>query len=415
MTFDSRCSLDTSPGPDDSRHVHHFLVDAAVLLHRFGTPSHRLERVMTKVARSLGVEGAFLYTPTALVISFVTPTDEQTFLRRIESGPVDADKLIRFDKVLSRLEKDEISLSEARHQLKEVATSGPCFHWSVTVCACAVSSAAVAIFFRGTALEVLVAASIGLVVALFEKVHSDLQWQQGMMEPFAGCLAAIGSLAVARWICPIDDRLVALASLIVLIPGLQLTVAMTELAVGHLSAGTARAAGALSKLLTLMIGVAIGWRVFDAWRTLPDVVAWKLPEYWQWIAAVVAPMTFAIVFRARMAQWPVIIVITVLGFVTSRYAGEHLGIEVGAFSGALVVGCGSNLYARLRDRPALVPLTPGIIVLVPGSLGYRSLTSFLQQETLQGIDLAFAMVMVAMALVGGILTSNAVISPRRIL
>ena len=90
-------------------------------------------------------------------------------------------------------------------------------------------------------------------------------------------------------------------------------------------------------------------------------------------------------------------------------------MEVGAFGGAVVVGVGSNLYARLRDRPALVPLTPGIIVLDPGSLGYRSLTAFLDRETMAGVDFAFGMVIVAAALVGGILTANVVMPPRRIL
>ena len=70
---------------------------------------------------------------------------------------------------------------------------------------------------------------------------------------------------------------------------------------------------------------------------------------------------------------------------------------------------------RIRDRPALVTLTPGILVLVPGSLGYRSLTAFLDNDTIAGIDFAFQMVIVAVSLVGGILTANAIVPPRRIL
>jgi uncharacterized membrane protein YjjB (DUF3815 family) len=88
---------------------------------------------------------------------------------------------------------------------------------------------------------------------------------------------------------------------------------------------------------------------------------------------------------------------------------------MGAFAGATVIGCGANLYARLRDRPALVALTPGIIVLVPGSIGYRSLTALIDRETIQGVDLAFLMIMIGISLVGGILASNALIPPKRIL
>ncbi len=97
----------------------------------------------------------------------------------------------------------------------------------------------------------------------------------------------------------------------------------------------------------------------------------------------------------------------------SHFVGASLGREVGTFSGALAVGLGSNLYARLRNRPALVPLTPGIIVLVPGSLGYRSLTAFLDHNSQAAVDFAFAMMLVGIAIVGGILTSNAILSPKR--
>ena len=37
----------------------------------------------------------------------------------------------------------------------------------------------------------------------------------------------------------------------------------------------------------------------------------------------------------------------------------------------------SNLYARVARRPAMVPMVPGILLLVPGSLGFRSLTSLI--------------------------------------
>jgi uncharacterized membrane protein YjjB (DUF3815 family) len=242
-----------------------------------------------------------------------------------------------------------------------------------------------------------------------------LNGQRGFLEPLIGFLAAVGALAIARWVTPMNDRLVTLAALIVFLPGLQLTVGLTELAVGHLSAGAARLAGAGTTLLTLIIGAAIGWRIAEPWQTLPDQPLPPPPESLRWFAVVVAPIAFAIVFRARWPLWPVIIAVTVSGYATSRLFGDAWGPEVGAFTGALVVGCGSNLYARLRDRPALVPLTPGMIVLVPGSLGYRSLAAMLEHDTIAGVELAFSMLIVAMALVGGVLMSSTVISPKRIL
>lgn len=396
------------------RKKHQFLVHAAVLLHQYGTPSHRLERVMTKVAKTLGVEGVFLYTPTALVVSLVDDAGEQTYMRRIDSGAVDVDKLLRFDEVLERLEDNQIDIDTAAKLLTDVAASAAPYHWLVTAVACGLSCGAVGIFFRGSLVEVWLATFIGLSIAVLEQIHARLRGERGMLEPLAGFAAAMTSLVIAHWVCPHDDRLVTLAGLIVLLPGLTATVAMTELAVGHLSAGVARLAGAAVTLLTLTVGVALAWRIGGGLRSLPETAA-ALPEVWQWLGLVLAPITFAIIFRARPRQWPVISAVSILGFLVARGAGSQWGVEVGSFLGAVAVGCGSNLYARLRDRPALIPLTPGLIMLVPGSIGYRSLTAMLDRQTLHGVDLAFSMILLAVSLVGGILTANVILPPKRIL
>ena len=89
--------------------------------------------------------------------------------------------------------------------------------------------------------------------------------------------------------------------------------------------------------------------------------------------------------------------------------------DVGSFCGATVVGVGSNLYARLTNRPAMAAQTPGLLILVPGSLGYRSLIAMLESQTVQGIELAFNMTLVAVSLVGGLLFANLLLPPKRIL
>lgn len=397
--------------------LHLFLLHAAVLLHRYGTPSHRLERVMEKVAASQGVQGAFLYTPTALVVSLIPDNghgEEKTYLRRVDSGAVDADKLIRIDELLGKMERHEIPLAEAAREMAAIENSRPLYSSTVTILACAACCGLVAILFGGSVVESMAAASVGLAVSVLESLHRCNEWPRGFLEPMVGFFAAVTSLALARWVIPLDDRLVTLCALIVFLPGLQLTVGLTELAMGHLSAGVARLAGAGTTLVTLIVGVAIGWQIVEHWRTLP-VQGTLLPEWCQWVAVLIAPTTFAIVFRARWQLWPVIIGVAVSGFVTARIVGDAWGVEVGAFAGALAIGCGSNLYARLYDRPALVAITPGIIVLVPGSIGYRSLAEMLERNTLTGIELAFSMLVIAVALVGGILVSSAVVSPKRIL
>ena len=406
--------ISAQAGPTAAQ-THAFLLRTAELLHRHGTPSYRLERVMTKVSRTLGVVGVFLYTPTALVVSLGDGTSESTYLRRVDSGEVDIGKLLAFDGVLEDLEAGTLSIAEASDQLETAAAAPAYYGRAATLLAACVASAGVAILFGGGGVETLTASVLGLLIAGLAVMTGQMAWERGLLEPLAGFLVALLALATAHWICPLDDRLTTLAALILMVPGLTLTVALTELAMGHLSAGSARLAGASVALLTLVLGVAIAWRIGDGWRNAADAPVWPLPDWALWIAVATAPAAFAVLFRAPPSQWGVIFLVGVAGFVASRVGGLAIGPEGGAFAGALVVGCGSNLYARLYNRPTMVAQTPGLLILVPGSIGYRSLTALLESQTVHGVQLAFTMVMVGLSLVGGLLSASLILPPRRIL
>ena len=104
-----------------------------------------------------------------------------------------------------------------------------------------------------------------------------------------------------------------------------------------------------------------------------------------------------------------------VGFAGAREGTELLGGELGVLVGAFALGIFANLYARGLDRPQQVVLVPAMILLVPGSLGFRGISSLLDRDTLTGIETTFAMFVVAMAIVAGLLIANAVVSPRRVM
>ena len=83
------------------------------------------------------------------------------------------------------------------------------------------------------------------------------------------------------------------------------------------------------------------------------------------------------------------------------------------FVGALTVGVASNLYAYALRRPASVTLVPGILLLVPGSIGFRSLSSLLDREVVTGVETAFTMVLIGAGLVAGLLLANVLVPERR--
>lgn len=402
---------DSQPTETREHEKHAFLLRTAELLHRNGAPSYRLEGVMGKVAESLNVPSVFLYTPTALVVSLGKGESERTFLRRVDSGDIDISKVLAFDAVLEDLEAGGITISQAAERLEAAAEAPAPFSRPVSLLAAAFACAGVAVIFGGNIADTVVAGVFGLAIAwvttLFQPSSS-----RGWLEPVLGFTAALSAVVIGQWL-PVNDRLITLAALILPIPGLSLTIALTEVATGHLSSGSARLAGAAVIMLTLVLGVAIAWRLSAIWVQPVAPALDALPDWCLWIAVVLSPIAFAIVFKAPMSQWPAITLVVVSGFVAGRYVGRVAGAEVSAFVGALVVGCGSNIYARLLNRPAMVPQTPGLLILVPGAIGYKSLTAMIENDTIKGVELAFSMSIVGVALVGGLLLANQVISPKR--
>lgn len=374
---------------------------------------------MEKVSRSLEVASTYLYTPTSLVISIGQGAQERTFLRRIDSGDVDVSKLLAFDAILEDLTHGRIDVPEAARQMEVAATAPPPFGTAVSVIAAGVACGSVAVLFGGGVTELVCAALFGVCLMVLGIINSRYGTERGLFEPAASFLVAVASLIVARHVTPMDDRLTTLAALILPLPGLALTVALTELAVGHLAAGSARLAGAMVTLLTLVFGVAIAWRLVPEGMhpagVFPYQVATPFPAWGMWWTLPIAPAAFGVLFRVPTSQWHVIFLVSLGGFLASTFFGRAYAPEVGSFCGAMVVGVGSNLYARWTNRPAMAVQTPGLLILVPGSIGYRSLTAMLEQQTEQGIELAFTMVFIAVSLVGGLLFANLILPPKRIL
>ncbi len=133
-----------------------------------------------------------------------------------------------------------------------------------------------------------------------------------------------------------------------------------------------------------------------------------LPSWAEWIALIVAPLAFTVLLNAAAKDAAWIVAFGALAYVTSRFAGASMGEELGAFLGAFVISAGSNIVARVFRRSAMVTQVPGLLILVPGSIGFRSMTSLLGQEVEVGIATAFRLGIIGISLAAGLLAGNVV-------
>jgi uncharacterized membrane protein YjjP (DUF1212 family) len=394
-----------------------FVLEYAQALQRYGAAAHRLEAALESCCRHLGLQGQFFATPTSVFCAFGDVADQRVHLLRVNGGGVNLGKLTALYGVYEQLLARRLLPIDAAARVRGICATTDALALWARLLSHGVAAASAACFFGGGWSELALAGGLGVWVGVLLALRSAGQRLERVVEPVAAFTCALAVGLCSRHV-PLSRDLTVVASVIVLLPGFALTIAMAELAYGHLAAGTARLMGAVITFLTLGVGVALGLRVsLPGSGVLPPpppvaVVApwWVLP-----IALPAAALAFVVLFRARRADALWIVATCALAFSGARWGSDALGPELGVFVGALLVGVVSNLLASARATPSAVTIVPGLMVLVPGSLGLRSLASLVEGQTLTGVHTAFAVLLVAGALVTGLLVANVLVrSPREL-
>lgn len=390
-----------------------FVLRLGRALHAYGYAAHRLEESLGAVAQRIGLEAQFFSTPTAISVAFGPQDDQRTFLIRVEPGEQDLGKLAQVDRVILDVLAGRLTPGEGSRRVEAIVAAPGRYGHLVSALAFGLASAGAARFLGGGPVEIAIAGLIGLVSGLLAVGVTFVPSTGRIFEVTAAFAAAALSGVASVWIAPHSVFIATLAGLIVLIPGFTLTIALTELATRHLASGTARLAAATMLFLGIIFGVALGSKVGTLLAGAPVIVEpVPLPLWTELAALAVVPIAFAILLRAEPRDWIWVTLAGWLAFAGARLGGMQLGPELGTFVGALVVGVASNLYALWMDRPSQIPLAPGVLLLVPGSIGFRSLASLLDRQVIGGVEAAFAMGLTATALVAGLLLGN-ILVPRR--
>lgn len=371
---------------------------------------------MASLAAVLGLRGQFFVTPTAIFASFEHDGITDTRMLRVGSSELDLGKLAALDGLVDELSQSAINIEQAGKRLDALLAEPARYGRILTTISYALTCACASRFFGGGMREVAAATAIGLLIGLGEIGASYSRRLSALFAPLAATLAALLATAAATYWPPASAYVITLGSLIIMVPGLTITVAMKELATRHLASGTARLAGAFVLFATMGFGVAFGTRIGSYFFGAPVFVdPIMLPQWTELAALVIAPVALAVEMQAERKFMPWIVAGCALAFAAARLGANYLGTELGVFAGATLLGLGSNIFARWKRRPSAIVLIPGMIMLVPGGMGFRGLSALLQGEVISGVETLFLVTMVAIALVTGLLVANTLIPPRKAL
>ena len=400
-----------------------FLTEYARRLHNAGVSSQRLEGAIRATARALRLECEAWSTPTGLLLS-LTDTDallgsQQTRVLRLEPGHVDLGALAALDRIGEEVLAGRLDIDGAWTAMRALDRPMTRARRLRTIAAFGVASTAVAGLLGTSWLDLAVACVLGLCIgwiSVRSGEHPDLD---AANEAVSALVATTLATLFGHFVAPIAVQTVVVSALIVLMPGLMLTTAMTELATQQLSSGSARAAGALTVLLKLTFGSIAATQVLGAigW-TVPTPAPSTLPVAVEWVAAVLAAASFATLFQAARRDVPLVMASALAGYVITRVTGAWFADGSAVFAGgvffaSLAMAALANLYGRWSGRPGSLVRLPGIMLLVPGSVGFRALGMVMARDYTMGLETLIAVLSALLALTAGLLFGALLVPPRR--
>ncbi len=390
-------------------------------LHASGVPAHQFERMITALADRLGFNCQVLSSPTAIFLSFQYQDDEDDNhpipmqLDRMNPPSINLSNSAELYDLGNGLLEGEISTEQAYRKLRGWQPAQLYPLWLQIVC-WGLTGGGVAVMlsasWAGTAAASLTGALLGVLVTQAGDALSE-----GGLEAIAALLSTFLVFALNQVNPGLDVFVVIMSSLIVLIPGLALTVAVSELSTDHLASGSARLSGALVTLLKLSLGVLIGTVIVGWFGWSVDIGSEARlsspPDWFRWPALLASAFSFAVLFSARRKDFHIAMLAAIISYVISRAGVAAGGLEFGVLLASMAIAILANLYGRVFKQTGALIRVPGVILLVPGTIGYHGATALFLDGGESLTDTTLLALRLLISLVGGLLFGNTLLPPRR--
>jgi uncharacterized membrane protein YjjP (DUF1212 family) len=391
-----------------------FLAAMARSLSRYGETCDDIEDGLAACAGALGIPAQFSATPTMVLMSLGAAGLERTTMMRIEESRIDLRGLSMVRAVLHDVTTGGKTPDLALAELRLIEASPSWYAWPLRVAGSALGAAALAVLLGGGPREFAVAAPVGLAVGALFVLGQRYRRLSLLTEVLCGFAGAAATLLAGHLVGDFRMATVALAAVILLLPGMAIAMGVAELTSRHLTAGTARLAGATITLMNLSIGSLLGFALFERLDAVPrpgPATQAQTPALLV-VAALAISCSLLVSTRARLWDAPLVLATVVLALASARLGAWLTDPTLGVAIASLCVGLAGNAFERITHRAAALVLIPGVMVLVPGALGLRGVYDFMRTAE-GGMEVFANVLIIAAGIVVGLAVANSALPGRR--
>lgn len=372
----------------------------------------RIEDGVMELAEALGFEASVNATGTGIFLTISRGEQQWTEVIRTRLAGPDFARAVALHRLLGRVMARELTPDEGADRLQELLDwRGPSSTWR-TMVASGMLSASAGLLLRAQGPELALGVAFGLLVGF----ALAFVGRRPHLEPLApvvlaGIASAVAFAADDVGIEAVRPVPLLIAGLVIFLPGWRLTIAMTELAQGHWTSGAGRFLAAITTLLLLIVGVVVGQQVVQSSDRLVLTAFGNVPPWVRVLSPLLAALAMTHLFQARRRDALSIAIMCVVTSLAAYLGGRWLGSTASAFVGGFTAMAVGALLARQRNLPYPVLQQPATVLLVPGSVGFLSMSSLVNRNVTTAIQTGFQMLFVALTLALGAMAAQVALRP----
>lgn len=369
-----------------------------------GQAAHEIEAELVEVADQLGYPHIQVsVTPTGLILS-LRSGDPATY--ESVSAPVRLDQVSEVRRIRHQLTLGDLEPADALEQLSTLRARPARYSLGVVRVAWVMMCLGISLILQPGWANVVLVVACSVVVYGLIAVAKRARVLSNLLPIVAAFMVTtiVFSAAQAGWIeGPLRTLLPPLAPLL---PGALIVTGMSELAAGHMQAGTSRLSYGIVQLGLFAVGLISATTVLHVPAEMMTNVRvdnigwWAAPLGLLLIAIGICLMESV---ELSLAPW---VLLVLLAAFAAQLGGHALGsAAIGGFFGAIAASLGASLVERIRPQSArLVLFLPAFWLLVPGSLGLIGVTTLVADparaiET--GLEVATVICTIALGLLAG--------------
>lgn len=356
---------------------YNLIVKIGNALHKFGCSSLRVETYIQDVSKHIGVEVSCQVTTNTLNYQIEDPQtkERQVILQYIPLGSNDLGKLANLHKELQKAFKEGYDYETITQNIDSVMTKKKIYSEIVTALAYTIIPPSFLALIGASWITFIFSFLMGILgyfitkgVSRFNTSRYTLEFYTAFICSFIGCLCKY-------FIPELDVIELSLASVILYVPGLTISIALEEISFNQFNSGTGFLFNAIMVFLKLFIGVYLGMSLGKYFFNLEnDIYINELPKWLHFIALPILSAGLGVVFNTKIKDLVIGLLLAVIAFWGPMMFQDNIGWIFGTFISAFLITLLSITISRLKNVPPSVYLLQGIVILVPGSRLFMGLS-----------------------------------------